>query len=1324
MEFQLLGSLQVVDGGQSLPLGGRRQRMVLAVLLAAANEEVSTDRLVDDVWGEEPPATARKSLQTYVSRLRKILAGDAIATMPRGYALHAAPGQIDAERFVRLAEEGHRLLLSDPRSAVELLSQALDLWHGMPWGDLADEPALRPVAERLRNIRQATVEDRIEANLALGRASMMIGELEGLVAEHPMQERLRGLLMLALYRDGRQAEALRGYQETRRLLGEELGIEPSPELQLLENRILLQDPELDAPYASLPADPRMTTVPNPYRGLAAFAEEDAAVFFGREALTTELTRRVAEEHFVAVVGPSGSGKSSVVRAGLIPALRDGAVPGSERWLIAQMLPGAHPFEELEAALLRAAPEAAANLSEQMRGDDLDLLRSVLRILPGDQTRLVLVIDQFEELFQLTKDEEQRDRFIRNLVEAVEDPHNRLSAIVTLRADFFDRPLDRPALASLMVEGQTSVLPISAPELEAAIVRPAAGAGVSVEPELIAEIVADVSNQPGALPLFEFVLTEMFDQRTSNMLTLTGYMQLGGLRGALSRKGDELFESLDHEQQDAARQVFLRLVTLGEGTEDTRRRVHRREVEALEIDQGATAAVLQSFGDARLLSFDRDAVGNEPTVEVAHEALLREWPRLREWIDESRHELHTHQTLTAASAEWFAAGKDPDYLLSGSRLTLYDEWSTGTSMVLTVGEREYLEASLTGRTEAETAASERQQKELELEQRSSRRLRALVGVMAVATIMAVALTGLALNRSAEAQRAHDQEVIASQTIRIKELTASAVANRDLDPELGMLLALHAVRLSHILEKPVPAETVAALHWVLQAARVQYPVSDAPAAVLIGPAGPQGVFDMELPDLIGLVREQVTRQLTVEECSVYFEDDVCPMLEGGFAETITADGLPATDGGAGQPLAGTHVTVLGTAVGTEARAFVAELERFTEQTGIRVEFDGLADLEVRVGQKLEAGQPPDLALVPQPSMVAVLARSGSLVDLSSFLDVDALENEYSPHLLALGSVDSDGAWPSDEGTLYGVFVRASVKSLVWYPVPAFHDAGYEIPASWDELIALTEQMVVDGRVPWCNGEGDFGYANGWPGTDWIEDLVLHESGPAAFDEWVSHDIAFDSPIIRAAWDKLATALLKDGHVYGRQESAATLPWWAAIGPMFEEPPGCWLYHQASFIGSQLPYDVYPGRDTAFFPFPTISPEYSRAVLGGGESMIAFRDRPEVRELIRYMASADFGIEMAKIDPAFIAPNRRFPHDEYQICDSDDSETRTCRPNELTRHLAELLGQSLAEDSFRFDGSDLMPPNVYETFWGAIVEYIGAGPENLDEILARIDAAWESE
>ena len=293
--------------------------------------------------------------------------------------------------------------------------------------------------EHLTELRLATVEDRIDADLALGRHAAVVGELEMLVAEHPLRERLRGLLMLALYRDGRQAEALRIYQDTRRMLGEELGIEPSPLLQNLESKILQQDPTLDAvaPVAAAPAADATATdatatdvaVRNPYKGLQPFGEADVGDFFGREAIVEELTLRVADERFVAVVGPSGSGKSSVVRAGLIPAMRSGA----DRWAIAQMQPGAHPFEEMEVALLRAAPEASrVDLGERRRGDDLDLLRWVLRLLPDEEARLLLVIDQFEELFLLVADEDERARFIRNLVEAVEDPHGRLTVVVTMR----------------------------------------------------------------------------------------------------------------------------------------------------------------------------------------------------------------------------------------------------------------------------------------------------------------------------------------------------------------------------------------------------------------------------------------------------------------------------------------------------------------------------------------------------------------------------------------------------------------------------------------------------------------------------------------------------------------------------------------------------------------------------------------------------------------------------------------------------------------------------------------------------------------------------
>jgi DNA-binding SARP family transcriptional activator/ABC-type glycerol-3-phosphate transport system substrate-binding protein len=1323
VEFGVLGPLQVSRDGSSVPLGGGRQRMVLAALLTHLDEPVSADRLIDDVWGEEPPPTARKSLQVYISRLRRLLGEGAIEAVGSGYVLRIEPEQLDATRFERLAAEGRRLLPGDPAGAAAILRQALALWHGMPWGDLADEPALRADVERLRELRMAALEDRLEADLMVGSRAV-VGELKALAASHPLRERLGGLLMLALYREGRQAEALRAYQDFRRRLGSELGIEPSSELQQLEDRILAQDPALLALTSSSEVLAR-SEARNPYKGLRPFGEADAGDFFGRESLTTELVARLADERFLAVLGPSGSGKSSVVRAGLIPALRSGT-SGSGGWLIATMQPGSHPFEELEAALVRAAPEAPVSLIEEMRGDDLDLLRAVLRIRPDEDHRVLLVIDQFEELFLLVAGEDRRSRFIRNLMEAVEDPHSGLAVVLTMRADFFDRPLQYPALGARLVQGQVAVLPITASELGEAAVQPAARVGVQIEPDLTAELVSDVAREPGALPLFQFVLTELFEHRAYDILSLAEYRELGGLRGALSRRSEQLFEGLEAEQREVARHVLLRLVSTGGGRGDTRRRIRRVELDGLDLDRTALDEVLRRFGLARLLTFDRDAVTGEPTVEFAHEALLQEWPRLRGWIDEVRRDLDLHRSLTSAAAEWIAAARHPDYLLAGRRLALFDGWTRSAPIPLTEVEVEYLSAGRDRRERDLNADTERRERERSLERRAVRRLRSLAAVLALATILGAVLTGFALEagseasrQAEEARRARDQQLLAAQTIRVKELTSASVAVRTVDPQLSLLLGLHAVNVSDAIQRPVAAETIGALHWALQAQRVPYPLADGPTAVLAGPDGRRGVFLMDLPELLALARESLSRELTPAECASYFEPGVCPRLPAAFSAGLDAQPIAPLPADSGRPLAGTRVNVMGPFEAGEAVALRADLARFTERTGIAVEYD-MYDTEDRLRSRLEAGNPPDLALIPQPGLVAWLAGQGAIIDLGSYVDLETLRYDQSPHVVSLGTVADDGTWPSDRGGFYGGLVRLNVKSLIWYPVPEFDEAGYEVPTTWEELVTLTERIVEDGRVPWCHGEGA-GLASGWPGTDWIEDLVLHAHGASVYDRWVTHQIPFDDPAIRSAWERLDAVVLADGHVFGGRDTAATLPFWVAQHPMFDDPPGCWLYHQASFGLDFLPFGVDAERDTAFFRFPAIDPQHSSAVVGGGDFVVAFNDRPEVREVLRYLLSPDFGVEMARVSPGSIFANRRFPVDAYQICEEPDSATRSCRPNDLTRHLAQIANDALEEDTFRFDGSDLMPVPVSVEFWMAMVEYVGGGPDNLDELLARLESAW---
>ncbi len=451
---------------------------------------------------------------------------------------------------------------------------------------------------------------------------------------------------------------------------------------------------------------------NPYKGLRAFQEADEASFFGRTALIQRLLTRLADDatpvRFLAVVGPSGSGKSSVVRAGLIPALRRGALPHSDRWFVADMLPGAHPLEELEAALLRVAVNPPPSLLEQLATDERGLLRAIKRVLPTDeQTELVLLIDQFEEIFTLVADEATRMHFLNSLLVAVTAPRSRLRLIVTLRADFYDRPLLYPGFSELVREYTEVVTPLTQTELQQAITGPAARAGVTLEPALVAAILRDVAAQPGTLPLLQYALTEPFEWRQGHLLTLDAYQSTGGVPGALARRADDIYNGLDGADHEAARQLFLRLVMVDEGSEDTRRRVPQAELEHLSTPEtrlsgdehpettpefGGIPAVIDAYARYRLLTFDRDPVTRAPTVEVAHEALIRTWDRLRGWLDESRADLRVQRRLAAAAAEWASGDRDPSFLATGARLAQFEGLADETDLALSTGEQAYLAAS--------------------------------------------------------------------------------------------------------------------------------------------------------------------------------------------------------------------------------------------------------------------------------------------------------------------------------------------------------------------------------------------------------------------------------------------------------------------------------------------------------------------------------------------------------------------------------------------------------------------------------------------------------
>jgi DNA-binding SARP family transcriptional activator/WD40 repeat protein len=993
MHFRILGPLEALDEGRTVALSGSKQRALLALLLLHPNETLSRDRLIDELWGEHPPDTATKTVQVHVSRLRKTLGAAAgnganglLVTRDHGYELTLAEEQLDARRFERLLAEGsEELRAGRPELAVPALELALSLWRGPALADLAYEPFVQREIARLEDLRIDALEQLIDAKLALGRHTEVIGQLETLIGEHPYRERLHAQLMLALYRSERQADALQAYQDARRTLVGELGIEPGERLRALEQGILNQDPQLElhvvepvelppeldistllagretelgwvqehwstarrgggrlvlisgargigktrlvaelagevqrdggavryvsgdsasddaeealaaakaarrptllvfddvdragerqvralnglarklaglpvlvvatsvdsglaarvradatldlgplddggvlavarlyagardeaevpveqlaevsggiplrvhraagewarveaARRLSVAADrareertglraaedelagnvvelqavreraelgDRERVVACPFKGLGVFDVEDAEVFFGRERLVAEMVARLAGAPLMGVVGPSGSGKSSALRAGLLAALSGGVLPGSEHWALALLRPGAHP--------LRALEQATADLPRQ--------------------GRLVIAVDQFEEIFTACRDESERAAFVDALVACARDPRRRALVLVAVRADFYGRCAAYPELSRLLGANHVLVGPMQRDELRRAIELPARRAGLQVEPELVDALLADVEGEPGALPLLSTSLLELWQRRDGRRLRMSAYQHAGGVHGAVARLAESAWERLEPERRDAARRILLRLAGEGEGEAVVRRRVPLAELEA-ERDE-AVADVLAVLGSERLVTI------GEGEVEVAHEALLREWPRLRGWLEQDAEARRLHLHITLAAREWEAGGRDPGELYRGARLAAALDLAAEHGDALNRLEREFLdEARLVGERESVRA------------RRMNRGLRMLLAGALVALVAAGVLGLVALDQRgdarrtatvAEAQRLGAQALTVDELDRALLLARTGVALEDSVATRGNLLA---------------------------------------------------------------------------------------------------------------------------------------------------------------------------------------------------------------------------------------------------------------------------------------------------------------------------------------------------------------------------------------------------------------------------------------------------------------------------------------------------------------------------------------------------------
>jgi WD40 repeat protein/DNA-binding SARP family transcriptional activator/serine/threonine protein kinase len=548
--------------------------------------------------------------------------------------------------------------------------------------------------------------------------------------------------------------------------------------------------------------PRRRARRNPYRGLAAFTEADRADFHGRDDVVEALVRAVAGNGLIGVIGASGSGKSSVVLAGLLPALRAGAVPGSERWTVVRMVPGTDPFEGFHDALREVA--ATGVVSPEDTGPELRL--AIEAVLTSPDQRALLVVDQFEEIFSSGVEPAARERFLDGLLDLAVDPIHRVRIVLTLRADLSERALGHPRFGGPLSRGSVLLAPMHPDEVEEVIRRPAARVGVEVEPRLLTEIVRDVATATAYLPLLQYVLTELFERRTGDRLTVADYRELGGIQGVLERRAETTFAALSADAKEATRQLFVRMVHLGAEGEETRRRLPLTELHGLG-ERAAVDAALAAFSAVRLLTYDRDPVTRAPTVELAHETVVHRWGRYRAWLDAARSDLLTQRRLATAASSWSDAEEDAAFLLTGGPLTAAVDLVSRGAVALNDRESRFVAVSQVAEEARQQHEEERRGREARLEQRAKRRLE--VGVVAMAVLLVVA--AVAAFALVERQRANDLAAAQERHSVARSLAAAAVTQlTSADPELPLLLALEGARQStDVGEDPLP-EVVDALH----------------------------------------------------------------------------------------------------------------------------------------------------------------------------------------------------------------------------------------------------------------------------------------------------------------------------------------------------------------------------------------------------------------------------------------------------------------------------------------------------------------------------------
>lgn len=537
----------------------------------------------------------------------------------------------------------------------------------------------------------------------------------------------------------------------------------------------------------------------PFKGLTYFTEEDAQIFFGREGLSEDLVARLRSIHFLAVIGASGSGKSSLLRAGVVPRLRQ------KNWSIHIITPTARPLEKLASTLTRDETllNAADEMSVALGADPRTLLRAANRLTArANANRLLLLVDQFEELFTLCRDEVERIAFLDNILTAVEE-QGTLTVLIGLRADFYDQCLQYEGFRKLLSRQQEAIGPMRQEELVRVIAEPAKQGGWQFVEGLVEQILEDVGQEPGRLPLLSHALRETWERRRGTVMTLAGYRAAGGVEGAIAKTAEDTLKRLDDSKLPIVQHIFLSLTELGEGSEDTRRISTRAELSQIGSDEASVYALLEQLVRARLITIDGQ------NVEVAHEALIRRWPRLHNWVSGNRDRLRFERRLADDALEWSEElERDPGALYQGARLAQAIEWSQFNDVVLSPLSLEFLESSRALAEREEREKEERRQHELRqqrilaeeqsrraeeaeaAEARQRRLTRIALGILVVALIAAVSAVFFGVESRNNARLALESSRVALS----RQLLTQSATVLDSQYDLALLLGSEALNTS--------------------------------------------------------------------------------------------------------------------------------------------------------------------------------------------------------------------------------------------------------------------------------------------------------------------------------------------------------------------------------------------------------------------------------------------------------------------------------------------------------------------------------------------------